>query len=177
MRGALYLCVAVLTLAVVGPAQTSKATSSGGKSSDEAAICTLEKNFSDAVKAKDVDKIMASYEPGQKLVVFDVIPPREYVGWDAYKKDWQEFLSTFSGPVTFEISGLEVTAAGNLGYGYSFQHVAGKTTDGNQSDITVRVTDVYRKTGGKWLIVHEHISVPVDLKTGKADLQSKPSSH
>lgn len=27
----------------------------------------------------------------------------------------------------------------------------------------VRVTDAYRKTGGKWLIVREHASVPVDL--------------
>lgn len=174
MRGALYICVAVWILAVAAPAQTSKATTGGSKSGDEGAIRKLEQNFGDAVKAKDVDKIMANYERGEKLVVFDVIPPREFVGWDAYKKDWQEFLSTFHGPITFEINGLEITAVGNLAYGYSFQHVAGQTTDGNQSDITVRVTDVYRKTGGKWQIVHEHVSVPVDLKTGKADLQSKP---
>jgi len=40
--------------------------------------------------------------------------------------------------------------------------------------LTVRVTDVYRKIDGKWLIVHEHVSVPVDIKTGQGDLQSKP---
>ena len=39
-------------------------------------------------------------------------------------------------------------------------------------DLTVRVTDVYIK--GHWLIVHEHVSVPVDLDTGKPDLSSKP---
>jgi len=38
----------------------------------------------------------------------------------------------------------------------------------------VRVTDVYRKVGGAWLIVLEHVSVPVDLGTGKGDLASKP---
>jgi ketosteroid isomerase-like protein len=27
---------------------------------------------------------------------------------------------------------------------------------------------VYRKIEGKWLIVHEHVSVPVDLTTDKA---------
>jgi hypothetical protein len=27
---------------------------------------------------------------------------------------------------------------------------------------------------GHWLIVQEHLSVPVDLDTGKADLLSKP---
>jgi ketosteroid isomerase-like protein len=41
-------------------------------------------------------------------------------------------------------------------------------------DMTVRLTDVYRKQGDVWLIVHEHVSVPVDLATDKGDLASKP---
>ena len=39
---------------------------------------------------------------------------------------------------------------------------------------TARVTDGYRKINGKWLITLEHVSVPVDLETGKADINSKP---
>ena len=31
------------------------------------------------------------------------------------------------------------------------------------------MTDVYRKTDGKWLIVQEHVSVPVEIDTGKPD--------
>jgi ketosteroid isomerase-like protein len=38
----------------------------------------------------------------------------------------------------------------------------------------LRATDIYRKVNGKWLIEHEHYSVPVDLTTAKADLTSKP---
>jgi hypothetical protein len=38
----------------------------------------------------------------------------------------------------------------------------------------VRVTDGYRKFGSEWLIVLEHVSVPVDLATGKADFASNP---
>jgi len=142
--------------------------------SDEAQIRALEQRFTAAFKAKDVDKIMVNYEHSQKLVVFDVIPPRQYVGWDAYKKDWQDFLATFDGPITVEMKDLSINSDGNLAYGYSFQRVAGKVKAGGPLDFTVRVTDVYRKTGGKWLIVHEHISVPVDMASGKADLQSKP---
>ena len=41
-------------------------------------------------------------------------------------------------------------------------------------DVTMRITDVLRKSSGKWLIIHEHVSVPVDLASGKADLSSKP---
>jgi ketosteroid isomerase-like protein len=49
-----------------------------------------------------------------------------------------------------------------------------KGKDGNPIDMTLRLTDVLRKIKGKWLIVHEHVSVPVDVATGKADLTSKP---
>jgi len=40
--------------------------------------------------------------------------------------------------------------------------------------MTVRLTDVDRNMAGGWKIVHEHVSFPVDLATGKADLQSRP---
>jgi hypothetical protein len=46
-------------------------------------------------------------------------------------------------------------------------------TTGEEHEL-VRVTDVYRKLKGKWLIVQEHVSVPVDLATQKPDLLSKP---
>jgi ketosteroid isomerase-like protein len=67
-----------------------------------------------------------------------------------------------------------VNVDGNLAYSDSFQHHLAKTKAGGSHDLTVRVTDVYRKSGGKWLIVQEHVSVPMDLQTGKADLQFKP---
>ncbi len=44
---------------------------------------------------------------------------------------------------------------------------------GGRFDATLRVTDVFRKIDGKWLIVQEHLSAPVDPFTGKADLKSK----
>jgi ketosteroid isomerase-like protein len=53
-------------------------------------------------------------------------------------------------------------------------HLTGKRKDGNAMDVTMRITDVLRKADEKWLIVHEHVSVPVELASGKADLTSKP---
>jgi hypothetical protein len=32
----------------------------------------------------------------------------------------------------------------------------------------------YKKINGNWLVIHEHVSVPVDLDTGTPDLTSKP---
>jgi ketosteroid isomerase-like protein len=107
-------------------------------------------------------------------VVFDVVPPRQYVGAKAYRKDWADYLGSFNGALKFEISDLSVMADGTMGFSHSIQHVSGTDTKGQAVDLTVRVTDVYRKIKGNWLIVHEHVSVPVDLDTGKPDLASKP---
>jgi len=137
-------------------------------------IRALEDRFVPAFKAKDVDAIMKVYAPDQTLVVFDVVPPRQYVGAAAYRKDWQTFFGSFDGPMTVELTDLDVAADRNLAYSHSIQHVAGTDKQGKKLDLTVRVTDVYKKAHGRWLIVHEHVSVPVDLDTGKPDLTSRP---
>jgi uncharacterized protein (TIGR02246 family) len=141
---------------------------------DEAKIRALEAQFAAAVNAKDADAIMKVYVPDETLLVFDVVPPRQYVGARAYRKDWQDFVANVKGPLKFEISDLSVTADGGLGYSHSIQRISGTDSKGQPIDLTVRVTDVYRKIKGNWLIVHEHVSIPVDLDTGKPDLSSKP---
>ena len=137
-------------------------------------IRALEDRFVAAFKAKDLDAIMKVYTPDQTLVVFDVVPPRQYVGAAAYRKDWQTFLGSFEGPITVELTDLDIVADRNLAYSHSIQRVAGTDKQGKKLDLTVRVTDVYKKARGRWYIIHEHVSVPVDLDSGKPDLSSKP---
>jgi ketosteroid isomerase-like protein len=166
-NAALATLMLSLALAILASASTAWADA-------KSEIKALEDQFVAAVKAKDVDAIMRNYVPDQSLFVFDVVPPRQYVGAAAYRKDWQEFLGLFPGPISVEISDLDIVSDHNLAYGHSTQHVAGADKAGKQIDLTVRVTDVYRKIKGHWLVTHEHVSVPVDLDTGKPDLSSKP---
>ena len=142
---------------------------------DEQQIRALEDQFTAAFNAKDLDAIMKVYMPGNDLFVFDVGLPRQHVGWDDYKKDWQDFLAMMTGPIKF-VSDVSVMSDGKIGYGHYIQHVSGTGTDGTSMDMTVRLTDVYRKIDGKWLIVQEHVSVPIDFSSGKPvpDLMSKP---
>ena len=166
----------VLALVVTAPIALFLAvrTISGAQTKDESQIRALEERFAAAFRAKDVDGIMANYEHSANLVVFDVVPRSEYLGWDAYKKDWEGFFAPVDVITLFEIKDLTVNVDGNLAYSYSFQHHLAKTKAGGSHGVTVRVTDVYRKSGGKWLIVQEHVSVPVDPQTDKADFQFNP---
>jgi ketosteroid isomerase-like protein len=135
---------------------------------DEAAIRALEERFVKAFNAGDIAAIMQNYVQDSSLFVFDVVPRKEYRGADNYRKDWEDFFSHFQGTPKIAISDLGITVDGDLAFSHSFQHVTGIDKQGRPVDRTVRVTDGYRRIGGKWLIALEHVSEPVDLSTGKA---------
>jgi ketosteroid isomerase-like protein len=165
---------------VIGTALVAGCLSAGlparAQTRDEQEIRALEDQFAAAANAEDLDAIMKVYVPGNDLFVFDVGVPRQHVGWDDYKKDWHDFLAVYPGPVKFTISDLSIVTDGKIAYSHSIQSLSGKGADGSPMDMTARVTDVYRKIGGKWLIVQEHVSVPIDFSAGKPvpDMMSKP---
>jgi len=141
---------------------------------DKSEITAVEQRFLEGFKAKDVDKIMSCYVPDETLFVFDVVPPRQYVGAKAYRKDWEDLFAMYPGPLEADMTDLNVTADRTLGYAHVIVHSVFTDKGGHKTETNVRTTDVFRKAGGKWLIVHEHNSVPVDFATGKADLMTKP---
>jgi len=141
---------------------------------DEDLIRALEARFTAAFNAGDVDAMMRNYIPDKSLVVFDVVPPRQHLGADAYRKAWTGFFAHYRGIPNITITDLSITVNGNIGFSHSIQHVTGTDLNGHTVNRTVRVTDGYRKIGGNWLIVLEHVSVPVDIATGKPDFNSKP---
>jgi uncharacterized protein (TIGR02246 family) len=152
----------------------ASAVSSCSSANDEAEINASLQRLVAAVNAKDVSAIMAYYTPDESLLVFDAALPRQYTGATAYRKNWETFLAAYPGAVHAEVSDWKAETEGSLAYGHGIFRTTGPDKDGRPLDMTLRVTDVYRKINGKWLVVHEHVSWPVDLATGKADLSSKP---
>ena len=84
MKNTATIAIAALTAFGLLPAIAQ------AKSADEAKIEALEAAFAAAFNAKSVDAIMKVYVPDESLVVFDVVPPRQYVGANAYRKDWED---------------------------------------------------------------------------------------
>jgi hypothetical protein len=56
-------------------------------SSDVDQIRALESKLAAAAEARNIDAIMKAYIPNETLFVFDVIPPRQYVGAKAFRTD------------------------------------------------------------------------------------------
>ena len=126
------------------------------------------------VSAKDIDGIMAYYIPDESLLVFDALLPRQYIGAAAHRNNWESFMARYPSTVHAEVSEWKAETAGNLAYGHGIFRIAGPDHEGKPLDVTVRFTNIFRKIDGKWFAIHEHVSWPVDMATGKADLSSKP---
>lgn len=136
------------------------------RAEDDSQLRALEQAFATAMNDKDLDAVMAVYAR-ESLFVFDVVgPPGVHFGWEQYRGGFRQMFAAIRGPLRLRMSDLDITVSGDLAYGRSLQRVDGvRARDGKPFEYTVRVTDVFRKIGGKWLIVQEHLSLPIDRET------------
>jgi ketosteroid isomerase-like protein len=166
-RTTLYLS-AFLLLAGITAARPARA-----QSADEKAILKLFGDFSAAIKARDVNKIMSLYSHDPHAVFFDAYAPREYVGYSAYEKGYKKFFDYSPGTMSATISEVQIGVSGTLAYAYGIDTWVITPPKGKPDKNVFRFTDVLRREGGKWVIFHEHVSFPVDPATGKPDFLSK----
>jgi uncharacterized protein (TIGR02246 family) len=142
------------------------------KAIDEAQIRELVDNWAKAVRAKDIDGLMSHYTADS--LTFDIMPPLEHKGTDAYRKLWEQCFPYFQGSIGFEIRDLSITAGDEVAFSHSLNRMTGTITTGEKIDHWMRATVCYRKINGKWMVAHEHVSVPVDVETNTALFDLKP---
>jgi uncharacterized protein (TIGR02246 family) len=133
-------------------------TPAQAKANSQAQIRALVEGWAGAVRAKDVDRILTHY--AEDVVSFDLGPPLQFAGTDAIRRSLQAWFPTFVGPVGYEVHDLQVTAGDDIAFSRSFNRITGKRTDGEDTDVWVRATVCYRRIQGRWIITHEHVSVP-----------------
>lgn len=179
MRPIRFVVLAVLCLSSLGiqaQATTAKAAHKPMRSTrgDEAAIRAVLNHWAEAFRARNVDGIMSVYAPGDAVVAYDIVPPLEYRGNDAYRKDYEQFLAMFDGPLGLEFREMRIVAGHDVAFMNSLEHMTGNMKGGQKMDTWVRATSGFQKIDGKWKIVHDHISVPTEFDAGKAVLDLKP---
>jgi ketosteroid isomerase-like protein len=155
------LPIAVLAALIFGWCPTARAD-------DQQTISKLERKIATITNG---DEAMKYWERGDDIELFDVMgPPREFVGYKAI----HDHADQFSGWTDIKVDFLElkVISDGKLALAHSVQHAAMKVNR-KPFEMTYRVTDVWRKRDDQWKLVNSHVSLPVDMKTGKADMGSK----
>ena len=125
---------------------------------DEVAIRRLVENWASAVRRKDLDAILANHSPN--MLMFDVPPPLESKGLEAYKRTWDLFFSWARDPVVFNIGEMSVTAGDDVAFVTALMRCAGTEANGEDIELDFRLTIGLRKIDNQWIVVHEHHSIP-----------------
>ncbi|HMF58246.1 MAG TPA: nuclear transport factor 2 family protein [Pyrinomonadaceae bacterium] len=165
------LAVALLALAAYFPAQVSASfranTSSVARSSSRARVQApdaefklLLEQFYAAWSTLNADNAARFYARDADLIFFD-IAPLEYHGWEEYRTGFKQVAEQFSSLKLASNNDLKVTRRGNIAWTTSTFHVTGAQKNGQAVDLTCRHTLIWERRGRRWLIVHEHVSVPL----------------
>ena len=136
------------------------------RSIDEADIRRRIDKLAEAIRAMDLDSVMSIYAPD--IVSFDIVPPLQHVGAEAKRKNWVDAFAVYQRPLGYEIRDLTLTVGDDLAFGHSLNRVSGTLKNGNRTGFWLRATTCLRKIDGNWLIVHDQVSVPLDLESGRA---------
>ena len=129
-------------------------------------------SLAQAIRGKDIDAVMAHYAP--EVVTYDLMP-LECRGGDAYRRNFEAWFASVQGRIDYEMRELQVEAGGDVAVCHHTAHVRSTRKSGDKNDYWVRVSAGLRKVGGRWLIVHEHISLPFkDGQTMQASLARSP---
>lgn len=108
----------------------------------------------------DPSKVAEFYSKDPGNVYFD-ITPLKFTGWKQYAEEAGKNLAG-AGGAKWSPNGddFKVIKSGNLAVTTLTMNLVFTNKNGATSKMQVRDTDVWEKQSGKWLIVHEHVSVP-----------------
>ncbi len=125
-----------------------------------------------AVKAKDPVPLAERQHPD--IVTFNVLPPLHERGKQAVVEQTRRWFDGYATDIGYDVLDLHVTADGDVGFCSFLYHVTGTLKAGHEVDMWVRATLGCRRVDGRWLVVHDHESVPFDPATGQALVSLRP---
>jgi ketosteroid isomerase-like protein len=127
---------------------------------EEIRIKALLEAWADAVRRHDIPAILAHHEPD--IVMFDLPPPLQCKGIEAYERTWDMFFCYHKPGTAFDIQELTVTAGQDVAFAVAIMR-CGPDSSSNPADkdgFLFRLTVGLRKVNSEWRIAHEHHSVP-----------------
>ncbi|MGB8738956.1 MAG: nuclear transport factor 2 family protein, partial [Xanthobacteraceae bacterium] len=162
-RGSTFLATRVGLVSLRSSSGThkgAKAMSQDESNADKIRIKALLEGWADAVRRHDLSAILAHHE--LDMVMFDLPPPLQCKGIEAYKDTWDLFFRYHKPRAAFDIQELAITAGQDVAFAVAIMH-CGPESSSNPADkdgFLFRLTVGLRKVEGRWRIAHEHHSIP-----------------
>jgi ketosteroid isomerase-like protein len=138
----------------------------------ESEIRSIIEGWAHAIRTRDSKALASHLAPS--VIIYDLIAPLRFLGSAAVGDRAEQWLSTFEGPVHYEVRDLAIAAGDDVAFCHSLNHVDGARKDGTRIEMWWRATICFQKIDSVWLVTHEHSSVPFDPSTGTAAFNLKP---
>jgi ketosteroid isomerase-like protein len=107
-------------------------------------------DWANALRTKDADGVISHQT--SDLVQFALAPPLQATALD--RKSLEEWLSSWRGPIEYEIREQSINASDTLAFCHSLNRMSATNSDGQKTDMWFRQTMCFRKLGGEWKITH-----------------------
>ena len=149
---AVAMCIVLLTLGVARAQQQGKSDPAFRKLIDE---------YCAAWSTGNTDAPAKFYAQDSDLIFYDVTP-FSYHGWTEYAPGVHKAL--LDGAAEIKLTAgedLRATRRGMVAWTVVPMHFREKTKDGKVIEADLRYTGIWEKRGSSWLLVHEHVSVPM----------------
>lgn len=118
-------------------------------------------NWARAVQEKNWEGILAWHH--NDIVMYDVPPPFQSVGIDAYWNTWKDFLYALeNGSQSFVPVDLHIIAGEDVAFCFSPMKCVYHDGKGQRIELDFRLTIGFKKIDGEWWFMHEHHSVPAN---------------
>lgn len=129
-------------------------------------------DWSEAIRLKDIDRLMAVYSPD--IVYFDVVPPLQIRGTDAVRRNFLRWFEGWKSPIAVEIRDFAIFGSEDAATAFMLWRTSGTLKDGREVGYWIRATVGCQRSERGWRIAHEHVSLPVDFASGRAAMGLVP---
>jgi ketosteroid isomerase-like protein/catechol 2,3-dioxygenase-like lactoylglutathione lyase family enzyme len=126
----------------------------------------------EAMRTKDTDRLMSLYSPD--IVYFDLVPPLRYAGAAALRARFVDWFGRWQSAIGQELRDVNVSAGGDFAAAHMLVRASGTLKNGREVGYWIRVTNCVQRSDQRWLITHEHVSLPVDMATRSAAMDLVP---
>ena len=131
------------------------------QASDTANFRKLIDNYCTAWSSGNPDKAAKFYAQEDGRIFYD-LAPFSYSSWREYRVGVQKnFFDNVSSASLTAGKDLKVSRRGTVAWTTVPMHLSMKTKVGKSVEAEVRSTGIWEKRGTSWLLVHEHLSVPM----------------
>ena len=108
-----------------------------------------------ALHRGDVEPRLKLWSQRDPVTLFGAMGMSES-GWDTLSQTFRYVASRFSRGTDFRFEILAADALGDMAYTVAFESCTVSTDGGPPQPQKLRVTQVYRREGSEWKVVHRH---------------------